>query len=131
MNIFRIISKFVYPSIKRRLVEILYKELKITQKRISSMLYISQSTISRYLSMERGSYLDISICKEIDKDIRKFAEILLVNALDEYTVEYHLAKITLKALGTGCICKFHKQISPDLDPQKCRICMKLFKQFAE
>jgi len=129
-NIFGIISKFVYPSIKRRLVEILYRELKLNQKYIAELLHISQSTVSRYLTMERGSYLDISTCEEIDNDLKILAKEISKEKYDEYSVEYNIVKITLKALGSGCICRFHKQIDPHIDPKKCKICLRLFKTFA-
>lgn len=129
-NVFCIASRYVCPSVKRRLVEILYKEKMLSQTQIARKLYISQSAVSRYLAMKRGSYLDIAICLEIDNEIKKLAEILTQKDIEELKLEKLILRIVLKAMGSGCICRFHKQIDPTIDPNKCNICKELFGEHA-
>lgn len=128
----KILSRYVYPSIKRRLVEILYNEFKMSQKDIKEMLHISQSLISRYLNKGRGAYLDISLVEETDKEIKELArEIVELGVINQLDLEYKLTIIALKALGRGDICKFHLQIDPERDPDKCDLCRRLFSIFLE
>lgn len=66
--------RYVYPAVKRRLVEILYNEYKLTQQEIARLLYISQSTASRYKNLARRGLIDLSKFKDIDEEIHRLAK---------------------------------------------------------
>jgi len=125
-----ILARYVYPSVKRRLVEILKTRYNLTQKEIANLLSLSQSLVSRYLNKSRGAYLDISKAKETDREIREVVDMIMKNgSISAQELEYRLTIISLRALGRGDICQFHKQIDPSRDPEKCNICKILFRTF--
>lgn len=131
MDVPRIVSRFVYPSIRKRLIEILYYEYKLTQREIAQMLYISQSAVSRYIQGNRGNFLDLKRTPKTNEELRALARELLNNNYTKYEFEEKLLRITLAALGRGEICQFHKQIDPTIDPRKCKVCINLFSAFAK
>ena len=126
-SVFELAYRHVYPAVKRRLVEILYNEYKLTQQEIARLLHISQSAASRYKNLARGKLIDLSRFKDIDEEIHRLAEKLVREKPDKYRLVNELVRITLKALARGYICSYHRMIDKDIDPDKCRICLDLFK----
>ena len=126
-SVFELAYRHVYPAVKRRLVEILYNEYKLTQQEIARLLHISQSAASRYKNLARGGLVDLSRFKDIDEEIHRLAEKVVHENLDKYRLVNELTRITLKILAKGYICSYHKMIDKDIDPDKCRICLDLFK----
>ncbi|WP_324736024.1 winged helix-turn-helix transcriptional regulator [Thermococcus sp. SY098] len=126
INAFEVASKYVYPSLRRRLVEILYRDHKLTQTQVAELLHITQSAVSRYLRMNRGSFIDISNFQDIDHYLKELADKIIKEKLTEYQIHAELVEIALKMLGKGYLCPIHEKIDPELDPSKCRICIDLF-----
>ncbi|MEM0092829.1 MAG: winged helix-turn-helix transcriptional regulator [Thermofilum sp.] len=50
------VSRRLIPRIKSLLVNILYHEYRLTQLQISQLLGVSQSSVSRYLNEQRGTW---------------------------------------------------------------------------
>jgi len=128
MKLLNIISNYVYPSIRKKLVEILYYEKKFKQKEIARKLYITQSAVSRYIRGSRGRYLDITKATETMKELKELAEIIAKSDLEPEELEYRLATIVFKAMGRGEICQFHSQIE-NIDPKTCTLCRELFGSY--
>ncbi len=126
-SVFELASKYVYPSIRRRIVEIMYKEIGLSQKQISKIMYIDQSTVARYLEGERGKYIDLSIYPELDKVLKKYAIEITSVKPDKYTLTRKLIRLTLWILGRGYICPYHEKLDNTIDASKCKICIELFK----
>ena len=126
INAFEVAAKYVYPSLRRRLVEILYKEHKLTQTQVAELLHITQSAVSRYLRMNRGALIEVSKFPDIDADLRKLAEEIIRKKPSEYQIHAELVKIALKMLGKGYLCSLHEKIDPEVNPTECRICIDLF-----
>jgi predicted transcriptional regulator len=120
--------RYVLPSLKSQLTKILITKFNLNQMEISKTLKISKSTVSRYLSMERGSKIDLSKFSDVNEIIEKLALKILVERLDEYNIEMELIKITLYILNKRYLCSFHAKIDPKIDTAKCNICSKIFKQ---
>ncbi|MCS7369154.1 MAG: transcriptional regulator [archaeon GBS-70-058] len=120
--------RYVLPSLKSQLTKILTTKFNLNQIEASKTLKISKSTVSRYLSMERGSKIDMSKFSDVNEILEKLASKILVERLDEYSIEMELIKITLHILSKRYLCNFHAEIDPQIDPAKCNICSKIFKQ---
>ncbi|ALL00388.1 hypothetical protein Pyrde_0338 [Pyrodictium delaneyi] len=125
INAFELASRYVYPSVRRRLVEKL-SEKGLTQTEIAKLLRITQSAVSRYLSVERGHALDLKSYSDIDEQLEKLAEEIVSRKPDEYHIHYQLVRITLEVLRRGYACQLHAMVDPGLDPAKCRACIELF-----
>ena len=124
-NAFEVASRYVYPSVRRRLVEIL-RERGLKQTEIAELLHVTQSAVSRYLKMERGALIDVSQFEDIDSMIRELADRVVGERPGEYEIHSELVRISLKLLGMGYACSFHASIDPELEPEKCRVCLELF-----
>ncbi|WP_297497363.1 transcriptional regulator [Thermococcus sp.] len=124
-NAFDVASRYVYPALRRRLVEILrWKGLKQTE--IAELFHITQSAVSRYLREERGALVDVSSLPDIEEKLRSLAEEIVEKRPDEYWIHARLVEITLYGLGRGYFCQFHALIDPELNPSECRVCLELF-----
>jgi len=129
ISILKIISRYVYPAIRRRLVEILYKEYNLRQDDVARMLNITQSAVSRYVKINRGSFINIAEFKDIDSELKNLADRIVTSNIDMLELEYELTRITFVTLGKGYICRYHKYIDNEIDPKTCKICIKLFKVY--
>ncbi len=125
-NAFEVASRYVYPSLRRRLVEILYRNHKLRQTEIANLLYITQSAVSRYLKMDRGALIDVESFGDIDMELKMLADEIIRKQPDEYNLHSRLIEISLKMLGKGYVCSFHLHIDPEIDPKNCHVCLDLF-----
>lgn len=127
-NAFEVASRYVYPSLRRRLVEIL-REKGLKQVEIAELLHITQSAVSRYLGMDRGALVDVSrYPPDIDGELRSLVEEVIERKPDEYYIHRRLVEISLEMLGKGYVCSFHSKIDPPEvnPPEECRVCLELF-----
>ncbi|ACS90794.1 MULTISPECIES: transcriptional regulator [Thermococcus] len=124
-NAFEAVAKYVYPSLRRRLVEIL-REKGLNQLQIAKLLYITQSAVSRYLRMNRGALVDVEKFPEIDNKLKELAETIIKKRPDEYYIHGELVKITIEMLGKGYVCSFHSKVDSEIDPKVCRVCIEAF-----
>ncbi|AIF70172.1 transcriptional regulator [Palaeococcus pacificus DY20341] len=126
-NAFEVAAKYVYPSLRRRLVEILYKEHNLTQVQVAELLHITQSAVSRYLRMNRGALIDVEKFEDIDRELRNSAEWIIKEKPNEYKIHAEIVKIALEMLGKGYLCSLHAKIDPELNPAECNICIDTFR----
>ncbi|WP_297064396.1 helix-turn-helix domain-containing protein [Thermococcus sp.] len=122
---FEVASRYVYPSLRRRLVEHL-RNKGLKQVEIAELLHVTQSAVSRYLNMDRGSMIDVSKFSDIDRELEELADEILESHPGEYVIHRRLIEIALKMLGRGYVCTFHSRIDPEVNPAECRICIELF-----
>lgn len=124
-NAFEVASRYVYPSLRRRLVEIL-REKGLKQMEIAELLHITQSAVSRYLGMDRGGLIDVNRFKDVDTKLKELADEILKEKPNEYKIHSQLIQLALDMLGKGYVCSFHSKVDPELDPGECRVCLELF-----
>lgn len=124
-NAFEAVAKYVYPSLRRRLVEIL-REKGLNQMQVAKLLYITQSAVSRYLRMNRGALVDVEKFPDIDNKLKGLAETIVKEKPDEYYIHGELVKIAIEMLGKGYVCSFHSKVDPEIDPKLCRVCIETF-----
>jgi len=129
-NVFEAAARYVYPALRRSLVEIL-RERGLTQTQIAGLLHITQSAVSRYLKMDRGGLIDGRKFEDVEKELRDFAGEVVERKPSEYEIHARIVRITLEMLGKGYICSFHSKVDPEIDPKKCRVCIKLFGEGSE
>ncbi len=131
ISIPQLAAKYVYPALRRRLVEILYHKKKMNQLEIARLLGISQSAVSRYVEGNRGVYIDVSRFKDIEQELEKLADAIVDENMSIYDIQLELARITMVFLGKGYACNLHSRIDKSIDPSKCRSCLILFKDYVE
>ncbi|NJE30954.1 ArsR family transcriptional regulator [Thermococcus sp. 18S1] len=124
-NAFEVASRYVYPSLRRRLVEILY-ENGLKQTEIAQLLHITQSAVSRYLRMDRGALMDVSSYPDIEEELQSLAREIVERKPDEYEIHRKIVEISVEMLGKGYVCQFHSKIDPEINPAECSVCLELF-----
>lgn len=124
-NAFEVASRYLYPSIRRRLVEVL-RERGLKQTEIAELLHITQSAVSRYLKMDRGAIMDLKDFPDVDGEVRALAERIIREMPGEYEIHSFIVKLSLEFLGKGYACTFHSRIDPEINPAECRVCIELF-----
>ena len=126
-NPFELAYRYVFPSIRRHLVEILYREHNLNQLKIAEYLGLTQSAVSRYVDGFRGTAFDVRKYDDLTKELRGLALKIVDGSINPYEVQYELIKVTITALKKGYVCGLHEAIDHDLDPSKCGVCLKVFK----
>lgn len=125
-SVFELGYRYLLPSLKRRLTEIMSNGLKMSEVEIARKLRITPSAASRYLSRERGTTIEVSRFPEIDRELTMLAKDLITQDLDWLTIEARLLKISLLVMSKKYLCEFHHKLQPAIDPIRCRICPEVF-----
>jgi len=124
-TLFDLISRYILPSAKRLLVEILYSN-GLNKTEIAMKLHMSPSTISRYLKRERGATIPLESDTFIYESIKKLAWDIISGEKNHYEVEEELARIILRGMSRKIFCRYHKMMDEEIDIVNCRICTNLF-----
>jgi len=125
VNAFDVASRYVYPSLRRRLVEHM-RAMGLKQTEIAELIHLTQSAVSRYINMDRGALIDVSNFRDVDDAVEKLANEIVRSKPSEYEVHMRLISIALKMLGRGYVCSFHARVDPEVNPAECRVCIELF-----
>jgi predicted transcriptional regulator len=125
-SVLELAYRYVYPSVRRSLVEIMYRDMGLSQNRIARIMHIDQSTVSRYLEGERGGFINLAKYREVYDKIYKYALKIVDEGPDEYMLSYYLTRLTLWIMGRGYICGYHRELDETIDVSRCDICMRLF-----
>lgn len=127
-SVFELGYRYLIPSLKKRLAEIMSRELRMSEVEIARKLKITPSAVSRYLRGERGSAIEVSVITDINEELAKLARDLSTRDLDFLEIEARLLKITIRAMSKKYLCWFHKKIQQSIDPVSCRVCPEVFSQ---
>ncbi|QOJ78515.1 helix-turn-helix domain-containing protein [Infirmifilum lucidum] len=73
-------SRKLLPSIRGIIVKYMYEELGLTQLQIARVLGVSQSSISRYINRQRGTWPATSV-PELEGKVKEVARLLLENKI--------------------------------------------------
>lgn len=125
ISVFEFGYRYVIPSIKRRLVEKLV-EMGLTCKEAAKRMGLSTSTVSRYLSMERGAYINVAVHNDVDRAISELAASMRDNHVDFSNVQIQIHRIAVYALSRKYMCEDHAKIELKINPKLCLICPILF-----
>ena len=128
-DVFEIGYRYLMPFLRATLVRMLV-ERGLSEVKIASILVMTQSAVSRYANMKRGSVVDLSDRRDVMERIQSLANRIVEEELDPFTIQTELMKIALYSLAKGYVCEFHEKIDPRIDPDKCNVCKTLFKEFA-
>jgi len=130
MNLLDFISKYVYPSIKKCLIQILHEDYKLSLKKISEKLHMSRGLVSKYINGVRGTTIKLNKDDQICKDISVLAKEAVNNDLDAFHIKQRLIRIMFKWLYMGFFCNKHIEIDREKEfLRNCKLCMILFKHY--
>lgn len=106
---------YLLPSLRKSLAKIFIIDYKLSQKRASELLGVTEAAISQYVKSKRGR--EIKFLKEENEDIKKTADKIIKNPEDMAVYVYQLSK---KLMGSKSMCEIHKKY--DSVPFNCKMC---------
>ena len=124
-DVFELAYRYVVPSIRNTLVRELVKK-GIPRNSVASLLNLSRSAVSRYMSDERGMFIQMARFKDVHNMIEKLADEIIQRRNDEYMVQERISMIAAYFLSRKYFCVEHKKINPKLDAVKCKVCKNVF-----
>lgn len=127
VNPFDFAGRHVMPLLKKRLIDILYREYSLTQMKISELTGMSQATISKYADGYRGMSQVVKLPPYVEARIRELALNVKEGKVRGIEVEFQLTKLVLELLSSGVLCKYHALIDNRDVAVGCKICLTLFK----
>lgn len=119
-------SKYIVPAIRREVV------LKLIKKgfmgvEIAKILKISPSLITRYINGERGAQIDLRRYRDIVERIENLVDKISSGEVDQYIIAKEIDRIAIYFMSRKYLCEIHKKLEPSIEPDKCSICLELFK----
>jgi len=119
-----VICKYVLPSARALIARNLIDKYGYTQMKAAEKLGVTQSAMSRYITLNRGSSI------EVIKEVHELAEDVARDiATSETSLEEMIEKtcyICNALRKSGKLCKLHRK-TVVTHPKKCNICLKVPK----
>jgi len=128
VGMFDFASRYVVPAIKQRIVKILYFEYGYNQLKISELLGISQSSISKYVSRRKKLDIDLGSIQFAESRIRGIINEIEKKSLEGESLELAISKLAVELLRGGYLCGYHSLVDEGLKTGTCKICSELFKE---
>jgi predicted transcriptional regulator len=128
VGVFDFASRYVVPAIKQRIVKILYFEYGYNQLKISELLGISQSSISKYVSKRKKLDIDLGSMQFAESRIRNLVDEIEKKSLEGEGLELAISKLAVELLRGGYLCGYHSLVDEGLKTSACKICSELFKE---
>ncbi|MCC6033339.1 MAG: hypothetical protein LM561_04585 [Desulfurococcaceae archaeon] len=128
VGVFDFASRYVVPAIKQRIVKILYFEYGYNQLKISELLGISQSSISKYVSKRKKLDIDLGSIQFAESRIRNLVDEIEKKSLEGEGLELAISKLAVELLRGGYLCGYHSLVDEGLKTSACKICSELFKE---
>ncbi len=120
---FEVIVKSILPAIRSILVRELSHTYGYKQTDIARALYITQASVSYYMSQSRGKYIDeIYKYPDVLNKIKKLAEKIVRDKPPKEEVMKDLNEIVIYFITREYICDFHKVLEPNVDVDECKVC---------
>ena len=120
---FEVIVKSILPAIRSILVRELSRTYGYKQTDIARALYITQASVSYYMSQSRGKYIDeIYKYPDVLNKIKQLAEKIVKSRPSKEEVTRDLNEIVIYFISREYICDFHKVLEPDVDIEECKVC---------
>lgn len=108
---------YLIPALRRELAKILISDFGMSQKQVSQTLDLTESAVSQYLKLKRGTELNFS-----KNDIEKIRE-TACNIVENDHANEELYKLSMKFRGSNIMCDFHKKSDSSI-PKDCDLCVE-------
>ncbi|PIN94920.1 transcriptional regulator [Candidatus Pacearchaeota archaeon CG10_big_fil_rev_8_21_14_0_10_30_48] len=108
---------YLIPAIRREISKILVKDYKLSQKRVSELLGITDSAVSQYIKLKRANDLKFN-----GKELKQIKETAKKIFDDEKNAKKYIFELSLNLRGSESLCELHRKQDPSIG-KKCDICM--------
>ncbi len=127
MNPLELASRYVVPSVMRRLVEILVEEHGLSRVEVARRTGLSPAAVTRYMKGERGRFLDVRGFEEVERRVRELAGEVASGGIIALELQTEIAGIAAHAMAKGYFCEYHAKLEPSFSPGTCSACHSLFR----
>jgi len=119
-----IMTDYVLPAVRAQIARELIEKHEFTQASAAEKLGLTQSAMSRYLAMNRGSRTELS--DETIHTLETIAEDLATRDSPSTLTIQEICGICLNMRKSGDFCKLHRDLDNGI-PDSCDICLKLLR----
>jgi XRE family transcriptional regulator, thiamine biosynthesis regulator len=123
-------TDYFLPPLRQLVAKSLHRE-GFSQTKISSLLGVTQASVSHYLSSEgKKSYSLMAVMSVSREDADRYAALLAEEVKRNPADAVETIRIIwFDLLGRGSVCGFHRKMYPSL--AQCDVCMKAYGKKAE
>ena len=119
-----IMTRHILPAMRAHIAKVLIKKHNFSQVSAAKKLMLTQSAMSRYLALNRGSRTQLS--DEVIHDIEKITNDLANrDLLSTLTIE-EICRICFSMRRSGDFCELHREIEKGI-PKSCDACIKILE----
>lgn len=129
MPVLELASRYVYPSVMRRLAEVLVNSHGVNKVEAARLIGASPSAVTRYLKAKRGATLDLKKFDDVDMLVKDLAARIVAGSIDYFELYAQVTGIALYVMGRRYVCKLHEELEPELKSTKCNVCSRVFSPF--
>jgi len=118
--------KCLLPAMRAIIAKELTTAHNLKQAEAAKLLGVSQPAISLYYRRIRGKAINLENDAEVMGLIREFADSLVRNnpmMHEEFIKKF--CEICKLVRAKGLMCKLHKIFDPQIDVEKCRLCLTM------
>jgi predicted transcriptional regulator len=116
--------KCLLPAIRAIIAKELTAAYKLKQAEAAKLLGVSQPAISLYYRRIRGKAINLEKDQEVMKLIKEFAEFMVhSNPMSHKEFIQKLCEICKLIRAKGLMCDLHKIFDPQIDVEKCELCL--------
>jgi predicted transcriptional regulator len=119
--------KCLLPAIRAMLAQELTTEHGLKQTETAKLLGVSQPAISLYYRRIRGKAINLEKDPEITKLIKEFANTMACGSESLSHKEFiqKFCEICKLIRSKGLMCELHKIFDPQIDIEKCELCLAI------
>ncbi len=120
---YEVIVKTILPAIRSILVRELAEKYGYKQMEIARHLYITQASVSYYLTHSRGKYIqEVAKYPDVTERIKRLAEKIHREKPTKEELIKEINDIIMYIMAKEYICEVHKTLEPDVDIEECKVC---------
>ncbi len=120
---YEIIVKSILPAIRSILVKELSEKYGYKQMEIAKSLYITQASVSYYMTHSRGKYIqEVARYPDVIERIRLLAKKIHDEKPSKEQLIKDINDIIMYIMAKEYICEVHKALEPDVDVEDCKVC---------
>ncbi len=116
-----VVSRYLLPTIRALITQSLIEEYGFTQMNAAVKLGLTQSAMSRYITMSRGR--KIENIKKIQKLLEDMTESIAKSHLPPEEIILKMCNICVIFRESGDLCEIHRAHASV--PEKCELCQKI------
>jgi predicted fused transcriptional regulator/phosphomethylpyrimidine kinase/predicted transcriptional regulator len=123
--------RILLPALRIMVARQLSENYGWTQTKIAKKLGVTQAAVSGYLTQEVDIATPLFSSEELGTIAKSLTSEMVMKKLNHADLINNVCEICLSLRRGGAICNAHKMKVPELEEEKCTICMQLHMSLAD